>query len=815
MDLPLPPLAEGHLPSCRCAQLEQLDFDCQIRKPLNHLQMPDDQSRQQDGEDRYRYILNRMPEPVMIYDRQSLRYLAINEAAVKTYGYSEEEFLSMTLLDIRDPEERPKLLKFLEEMPFGFQRCGIWQHRKKDGQLFPVDISANDMTLDGKLCRIVVARDISEQLAAEAERRQAQEALIESESRLRFALDSGNMGIFDWDMVNDVAVWSDRQYVLFGYDEKPSPGPTRLHHFMERVHPDDRARITGSMQEAMEAGGNSSAEFRILRPDGSVKWVLSSGEYYYNESGQPVRLTGTTIDITERKNTEAELVLRDRAINAVQLGLMICDATSSELPIIYTSPGFETITGYSAQEAQGKNPRFLHGKDTSPEAMKQIRQAIDSKQSCTVEILNYKKSGEPFWNELTISPVRDQQGRLTHFVGIQCDVTVRRKFDEQLRHSQKMEAVGQLAGGIAHDFNNLLTVINGYSELLLETFPQDDRAYEPLKEIKRAAERAAELTSKLLTFGRRQMAKFEIANLNEIVVEAERMLRRMIGENIKLMTNLKPDIGFVRVDVGQIEQILVNLAINARDAMPNGGWLTIETDNVTVSTNYIDFHTDIRPGEYVCLTVTDNGCGMTTEVRDRIFEPFFTTKEVGQGTGLGLPTVFSIVQQCHGAIYVYSEPNIGTAFKIYLPLVEQSGGSKEQTATLAQAQQGTETVLLIEDEPGVRTFAQHILTRNGYKVMCAENGEAAVRLMESLPGPLDLVVTDVVMPGMSGPEAAEIIRQVHPNTNIIYMSGYTNDAVLRHGILSDKIHFLQKPFSPTALANKVREVLDGVDCRSN
>lgn len=386
------------------------------------------------------------------------------------------------------------------------------------------------------------------------------------------------------------------------------------------------------------------------------------------------------------------------------------------------------------------------------------------------------------------------------------DVTERRRLEEQLRQAQKMEAVGQLAGGVAHDFNNLLTVINGYSELLLELTPEDDSRWALLKEIHSAGERSAGLTRQLLLFSRKQVAAPRIVDVSERIISTAKLIRRLIGEDVRLETMTRST-GKIRIDPGQLEQVVLNLAVNARDAMPRGGRLTIETTDMELDEEYSRTHASVPPGPYIRLAVTDTGSGMTPDVITRVFEPFFTTKGVGKGTGLGLAVVHGVVTQAGGHVEVYSELGVGTTFKVYLPRTPDAPFATSNTPR-PTVPRGTETLLLVEDEIGVRTFAQRVLVSQGYDVVTAANGAEALRLMRDLTGPLHLLVTDVVMPEMSGPQLAEAFAKQFPLSRVLYLSGYTDDAIIRHGILHSEVDFLQKPFTPSSLAAKVRAVLD-------
>ena len=483
--------------------------------------------------------------------------------------------------------------------------------------------------------------------------------------------------------------------------------------------------------------------------------------------------------------------------------------------LVYASPSAEKVFGYQVADLIGtKLPEIIHDDDR--------QHALDAIDSIR------KKPGETVSLELRIRH-RDQQWidlestatNLLHeptVAGIVLnsrDVTERKKAaealrdsEERLRQSQKMEAVGQLAGGVAHDFNNLLAVIIGYADLTLRKLSPEgnERIIQQIEEIKKAGDRAKSLTRQLLAFSRKQVLQPEILNLNSVVKDMDKMLRRLIGEHIEVRAVLSSELGNVKADPGQVEQVLLNLVVNARDAMPDGGSITIETANVT-HTAFPNSLQVIKPGPYVMIAVGDTGCGMTPEIRSRIFEPFFTTKEKGKGTGLGLSTVYGIVEQSGGNIFVDSEPGQGTAFKVYLPRVNEFVMGKEAVAQDTQPLTGTETVLLVEDEDAVREMAQEILRLSGYKVLDANNGAAAVKVSEQHQGTIDLMLTDVVMPQIGGRELAERLSVTRPDMRVLYMSGYTDDAIVDHGVLDGRSAFLEKPFTPDALALKVREVL--------
>ena len=526
----------------------------------------------------------------------------------------------------------------------------------------------------------------------------------------------------------------------------------------------------------------------------------------YRVSGRKV-IQCNVRDITERKRREAAMRLLERAIGAVSQGILITDALVPEHPIIYASPGFERLSGYEASQCIGRNCRFLQGQDTDPSSKLELREAMRRGRACEVELLNYRRDGTSFWNRLELTPVIDTAGRVTHFVGLQTDVTERRTLQAQFLHAQKMEAVGRLAGGIAHDFNNILSVILSYADLLADGFVATDPVRADLEEIRRAALRATDLTRQLLAFSRQQVLQPRVLDLHETVAAVEKMLHRLLGADVRLTVTPAVDLWSVRADAGQIEQVLMNLAVNAQDAMPNGGDLTIETMNVELDDDYARAHHDVRPGPYVMLAVSDTGVGMDRKTRDRIFEPFFTTKALGKGTGLGLATVFGIVKQSGGHIWVYSEPGKGTTFKLYFPRfagTPEARPTKHADRALAR---GNETILLVEDDEQLRVLAENILRRCGYVVLVAPNGGEAFLICETYGAKIDLLLTDVVLPRMSGREVAERLLPMRAGMKVLFMSGYADDAIFQHGVLDSGTPFLQKPLTPLTLSAKVREVL--------
>ncbi len=586
--------------------------------------------------------------------------------------------------------------------------------------------------------------------------------------------------------------------------------------FAAHVAQTHRRTFADCFEAAFTSAGRAHCDLALAGPTQEPVFVHFEGAA--NEAGTELRVS--LVDITDRHSAEAELLLRDRAIRAVTHGIVITNPLLPDNPIVYVNPGFEKMTGYSASDVIGRNCRFMQGPDTDPATVRTLREAVRSGSPCAVEILNYTRDGRSFWTHLSITPVRDAEGRLSQFVGVQVDVSEHRQMERALQQSQRMEVVGRLAGGIAHDFNNLLTVINGYSDVLHAELPANDPLREAAVQIGEAGARAATLTSQLLAFSRRQVMTMKVVELNQLVVDFATMLRRLISEVIDLRVDPAAEPVHVTADSAQLEQVLMNLVLNARDAMPDGGTLAIRTARVHMDEAYRAAHNDVgdlyhatrremRTGPYIVLTISDTGVGMDAATTARVFEPFFTTKSVGQGTGLGLSLAYGVVKQLEGYITVESEVNRGTEFSIYLPAaVLPDDAATEDSARLAEGVGNTETILLVEDEPSVRALAVRMLRENGYHVLEARSGKEALQLAEAHDGTIHLLVSDVVMPGMGGRALSEALQHSRPDTKVLFMSGYPEDEVLRRGVQQDRTAFLPKPFTQADLARKVRQSID-------
>lgn len=642
-------------------------------------------------------------------------------------------------------------------------------------------------------------------LIARRSQRQAQEA----NQRFQLVAASVNSAIYDWDVASNRIVWTDGLTDLFGYD-LAEIDPT-FEWWMERVHPDDVPRIRAQVERSVAQGQDFTAEYRFRAKNGQYRDVLDRGCVVRSSSRRAVRMVGSILDLTARKRAEEALSAEKErlAVTLSSIGEGVI-ATDNERRIVLINRVAESLTGWPGQEAIGRPLREVYQVTSdrtrdNHDAGVEDGLTTESFSNLDRQTILIARDGTRRIIADSGAPILDHEGRIIGVVLVFRDITERTLLERQLQQAQKIESIGTLAGGIAHDFNNILTGIIGYVDLALMSLSDESPLWSDLLEIKKQAEHAAALTRQLLTFSRRQPFDPRLVDLNLVISDTEKFLRRVIGEHIDLRLLAAPDLVMVYVDPTQVQQVLMNLCINARDAMPNGGQLTIETRNVIFDEEYCHTHLWARPGSYVELSVSDTGIGMDEETLQHIFEPFFTTKEPGKGTGLGLATVYGIVRRHNGLIQVWSAPSKGTTFKIYLrAAVAQQPVSMETDPELPRG--GSETILVTEDEDPVREVIVRTLESLGYSVLTAGDGKSAVELFQAYQEQIDLILLDAVMPRLGGQAVYEILQQRRPDLKFLFISGY--NTLQEQPDPRTRIDFLYKPFSPTELARRVREVLD-------
>lgn len=572
--------------------------------------------------------------------------------------------------------------------------------------------------------------------------------------------------------------------------------------FLEPIPLDDRKRLVESILRNQRGEITPDIEFRVTQPNGDLRWVLAHAAPIRDEHGEVYRISGMALDITERRSAQEALAVSEARYRTLTDASFDGIAIVDEGIVCEANRGFAEMFGYEVIDVIGRAVADFVAEGSLVEVRRHMENQVDG----SYELVGKRKDGREIILEAT-AKTHEVAGRPERVTALR-DITEKRQLENHFRQAQKMEAVGRLAGGVAHDFNNLLTVIISYTELLSLDVAPNDPVRGDLDQIRKAADAAAALTRQLLAFSRQQLVQPRAVRLEDVVANAEGLLKRLVGDGIEVVCALNEVPSTVMIDPGQLEQVLMNLGANARDAMPTAGKLTIETSTVDLDETYVRTHYPATPGHFAVLAVSDTGVGMDSKTQAQIFEPFFTTKEVGRGTGLGLATVYGIVKQSAGFIWVYSEPGKGTTFKIYLPIVQQPATRIEHAPVLGDVKGGTETVLVVEDAPTVRSLVLEVLARYGYTVLEAVGSLEALDMAKSHDGRIDLLLTDVVMPELSGRELAERLADVHPEMRVLYMSGYADDAVMRHGVLTPGAAFVQKPFTPAGLALKVRDLLD-------
>ncbi len=749
-----------------------------------------------ESEERAHLIINTVPDSITITRVEDGRYILVNDSFCTLSGFSREETIGRTVTDLNvfvNVQDRQRFIREMREK--GEVTDFEIEYRKKDGGLLTTLLSARPIQYAGEDCLVAVVADITS-------RKRSEDALRKSEEQHRKLVESMREGFGVLNERNEVTFINNRFCELMGYRPEEIVG----HPVSDFVDPEN-LKILGEQMARRRSGEKGPYEIAWTRKNGNKVYTLMSPEPVYDGQGNFKGSFSVITDISERKQMEEALKKSEERYR-----LLVDNANEAILVIQEGMIKFVNPRAIKIMKLEGQKlaPQpfldFIH-----PEDRERVRQRYQERLSGEVSPVRYSfrlldQAGETIWVEINAVQIA-WEGEPAALVFL-TDITEKKQLEMQFLQSQKMEAVGRLAGGVAHDFNNLLTSILGHSDLMMMRLRLGDPLVGDIKEIVKAANRATDLTRQLLAFSRKQVMQPRILNLNGIISDMKKMLKRLIGEDIILETLLSPDLGQVLVDPGQIDQVIMNLVVNARDAMPKGGTLTIETGNVLLDEVQVRSYMGAKPGAYVLLSVKDSGSGMSEELQSHIFEPFFTTKELGKGTGLGLSTVYGIVKQSNGYIWVDSRPGQGTAIRIFLP---QQEGEAESDLKLKKGKvslRGEETILLAEDNELVRGLTRSVLEHFGYQVLETEDGEEAGRMSKGYEGSIHLLLTDVVMPGISGRVLAEQLQRSRPGIKILFMSGYSEEAVLLQGMQIPGAHFLQKPFTPEELGMRVREILD-------
>ncbi len=741
--------------------------------------------------ERLQAILENAPLGISITDPRDGHVLESNAAFQRLVGYSAEELKGMSLKDYTHPDDMPYNLKLLEELKQGKSQRYELEKRylRRDGKT--VWVRARRSRLSGEHS-IGIVEDITEH-------KEALEQLRRSEARFRNLIESSIIGIFVGGADGRVSYANDAFLAITGYTAEDIAAGVQ---WRDLNPPEYRPLMEQKADDIRRTGKFHPYEKEYLRKDGSRVPVMVGGALA--EGGGVVVFV---VDLTERQQQQLELERLARIVESADDAIV---SLSLDSIILSWNQGAERLLGYSKAEMIGASEEVLLPPDSGQE-LEQVRQVVAGGKALDYfKTVRIAKSGEekPVW--VRINPIRDAGGKVIGISKIARDrsqVIKNQQLEEQLRQAQKLESLGRLAGGVAHDFNNLLMVISSYGEMLQERLRLDSDAQKYTQQILHASERAASLTQQMLAFSRKQVLAPRVIDLNATVEETAKMMKRLIGEDIELVFRPGKPLASIEADPSQITQVLLNLGVNARDAMPRGGTITIATQNAEADASMVARHPGFAAGNYVMLTVTDTGVGMTKEVQERIFEPFFTTKPTGQGTGLGLSTVYGIVRQSNGYIWVYSEPGHGTSFKLYFHASDKQAA--EVAPSSRQKEGEGETILVVEDEEALRRAVCEHLKTHGYRVLEACRGQNALAVAQQHPGPIHLLLTDVIMPGMSGPETAAQLRKLPTRQDVrtLYMSGYPDDAVINHGVSQAGVGLIQKPFSLASLTHKLRELL--------
>ena len=745
-----------------------------------------------DGEARWRLLFEHNPLPMWVYDQTTLRFLAVNDATVATYGWTREEFLAMTIAAIRPAEDQAALQADLALRRTGLHAPQLWRHSLRSGRVIHVEITAHSIPFADRPARLVLAHDVTERVLAET-------ALRDSEARWRQLFEASATGITSCAADGSFLSANPAFCALTGRSE----AELLALHFLDITHPDDRISCADGLAR-LQRGEVETVGFekRYVRPDGSAVWARAAVALTTPGRLEGAQLVAVVHDIGAQRAADARLREQAALLDAAQDAIIVRDL---EGRITYWNRSAQRIFGWTAEEAIGAKAGDSLQED--PLIIAAVRSELTEHGRWTQTITQRRKDGSRVTVDCRWNVLFDSTGAPNAVLAIKTDVTRRVELETQLQQASRLEAVGQLTGGIAHDFNNLLTVILGNADLLAEQLA-DQPLLRPLAEMTRtAAERGAELTQRLLAFARRQPLQPQAVDPHQLLASMSALLRRTLTENIELEVVRGAGQWPALVDPVQLESAVLNLVLNARDAMPQGGKITLETLNASIDLDYAERHVDVLPGQYVMMSVSDTGTGMTPAQLARAFEPFYTTKGAGLGSGLGLSMVYGLVKQSRGHVKLYSEPGHGTTVRLYLPRADHAAELPAAPRRNEQNLRGDALVLVVEDDELVRRHAADLLGGLGYRVLTAESGPAALAILRARDD-IELLFTDVVMPGgINGRQLADAALALHPALKVLYTSGYTENAIVHHGRLDRGVQLLSKPYRAIDLARKVRAVL--------
>ena len=754
-----------------------------------------------ESEEKYRDLVERADIGILIDDADG-NFEYFNRTFADFFGYSMEEMSGLNISQLVHPSQVRKVLRFHRERLRGLRTRSVYDFHgiRKDGSSIFIEVDVAPVSEDQN---IIGTRSYLWDIT---QRKKAERALYNSEKRNRELYQNMREAVFIFDLDGKILEWNPQFSKILGYSEEDL-----LHRSWYDITAREYIRIGEKIINSQVLKQSYSDLFEMVFISHSGKRIPTEARMYLirNDENEPSGFWVFFRDLSAQKKIEQEVYMLAQTVKSVREFVCVTDLDDR---ILFVNDALLEAYGYQRDELIGKDITVLRSDRNDPEMLEKLHQQSRS-GGWTGDLINQRKDGTVFPIFLSTSLILDPSGEPLALVGVSSDVSERKKIEAQLRQAQKMEAIGQLAGGIAHDFNNILTAINGYAELALLRMEPKNPLFKEMTGILKAGKRAGSLVRQLLAFSRKQMIELHVVNVNHLIIDLDKMLRRLIGEDIQVEMNLDQGIRKIKADPGQIEQILVNLVVNARDAVnmhtetASEKKITIETGNVVLDRQFTLDYPGSQTGYHVCMTVSDTGTGMDEETKSKIFEPFFTTKNKIQGTGLGLATVYGIVKQNNGSIYVFSEPQKGTTIKVFWPAVEGTENSYSPHAERIEIKGGKETLLYVEDNTDVRDFTVDALKMLGYEVYHAVNGRDALNVLEGNTNKIDLLITDMIMPEMGGKQLAEYVRKDHSDTRILFTSGYTDHHIVHSGELDHGIHFLHKPYSIESLSEKIREVL--------